>query len=123
MDYMMAAGFPVRSVTSSKRTKKGYRVMNSNKDEVIYSYLDSVGMKRKWIGYRFLYEAIVIFLNDQSLDCNQICTIISKSDQYKEYTPRTVYTSAMYAIKNSNLSGSTPYRFICDAAIDLNGKI
>lgn len=88
-------------------------------EELITSYLDKCGINRKWKGYRFLYLAIKHFYYNQTLDCNKICELIASSDEYKGVSTKTIYTTASYAIHNSNIPTSSVYQFIADATSEI----
>lgn len=91
------------------------------KEDLVLSYLDRHNINRKWKGYRLLYQAILIFMEDPSSDCNSVCEKVCSVDGYTEYTARSVYSTILYAIKHSDITKTiSVYQFIGDAGFDIS---
>lgn len=102
---------------------EGKIIMGSN-EELIYTYLDKNGIKRKWKGYRILYELILLIMNDPSLDCNTACEKIRTVDEFKDCPVRTIYSTSLYALKNSKDCTSTSvFQFVWDGAMEVKKQL
>lgn len=94
-----------------------------NREDLVSSYLDQNGIQRKWKGYRLLYKAILIFMEDTSLDCNSICEKMCNEVGYTKYTPRSVYSTILYSIKHSDSQDISVYQFISNAGFDVSKRL
>ena len=93
----------------------------SLKDNKVLTYLDKAGIKRRQKGYRLLHKAILVFMDNSSLGCSEICNKVSE-ELNLSLNERTIYTTTVYAIKhssNSETRAKSMYQFINDAGYDI----